>query len=159
MLTEDRRTPSRTPNTQPDGLHMLTLQCLTRIGISTRQGSHPGSSRQSGKEGLGKHGAGRRQVSRGRCEIRSQARPLGLGTGSGSAVPAGISIRRQTWSKPSGAGPGSAAGLARNTPGPADHLNSDQPATVQFRSSSVSQVRAAVTLERYQPRTRGLGET
>ena len=116
---------------------MLTLQWLTRIGISTRQGSQPRSSRQSGKEGLGKHGAGRRQVSRGRGEMRSQARPLGLGTGSGSVVPVGIPIRRQTRSKPSGAGPGSTAGIARNTPGPADHLNSDQPATVQFRSSSV----------------------
>ena len=35
------------------------------------------------------------------------------------------------------------------TPEQADHFNSDQLAIVQFRTNSVSQVRATVTLERY----------
>jgi len=49
------------------------------------------------------------------------------------------------------AGPSGTAGLALSTSRPSNRFDSEQLATVQFRTSSVSQVRATVTLERYLP--------
>ena len=49
------------------------------------------------------------------------------------------------------AGPSGTAGLALSTSRLSNRFDSEQLATVQFRTSSVSQVRATVTLERYLP--------
>jgi hypothetical protein len=122
-------------------------------GFHPAEGSGTGSGQQHDKEGLGKLGAGgqgKRPGAAARYSVRH--RPTGPGAGVGSHVPAGSLARLQTPPRQARAGPRATAGLTRGTPGPAEQLDSDHLATVQFRPSSVSQVRATVTLERDLPR-------